>query len=120
MAQKNFWVAVNSYTADDTRITKSISLDAWINHPVTRAVLNDEKFIMHFAFKNAAGEYISEEEAIAINNKFDIDAPVQSANKRVFTVGPAEAGPSTSNHVPEQPASTSETGLLARALKRRK
>ena len=127
MVQKNVWVAVNSYTLDEKRITKSISLEDWINHPVTRAVLNDEKLIMHFAFQNAAGDYISEEEAIAINKEFDVDAAPHSANKRVFTVGPAEPGPSGSNepgpsgsNSPEQPASVSDAGLLARALKRRK
>ena len=102
------------------RAASQPSLEDWINHPVTCAVLNDEKLIMHFAFQNAAGDYISEEEAIAINKEFDVDAAPHSANKCVFTVGPAEPGPSGSNSVAEQPASTSDAGLLARALKRRK
>ena len=77
MPNKNVWVAINSYTHDETRITKSIGLDEWINNPVTRGVLNDEKLIMHFSFKNAVGAYISEDEAIAINKKFDVDATVK-------------------------------------------
>jgi len=93
---KNVWMAVNTYEDLHTKemVTKSIKLREWINHYSVRTLMDDDKMIMHVAFKDANGKYISEDEAIAINDKFDPDKPV-STPRRVFQVGADGGGPST-------------------------
>jgi hypothetical protein len=101
------WIALNSYmekgALPDSDPTKySMKLCDWLEDPGVKVILEDEKYIKDFVFMNDKGVRITEEDAIALNDQFNVDAP-PVARRRVFALPPISAnannaGPSGSQY----------------------
>lgn len=104
------WFFLNNYELTDEEGLKqekavSIPLRTWLADEAVQDTLNDESKIMHFHYKDGFGKYITEEEACAINDKFDINAPQAPKPKRVFSVPPDDSSAQASTSKQPEPAS---------------
>ena len=86
---KHNWVAINAFYAkegDEEKTPCSIKLAEWLNHPEIQMLIEDETMIKDLIFMNDKNVRIDEEDAISLNEQFDINAPVTAEpRKRIFT-----------------------------------
>ena len=97
------WIALNSYIVENDNSEKpdpipySMKLADWLQDPNVKIVLENTEKIADFVFKNDKGIRITEDEAIALNEQFDVNAaPI--ARRRVFTVPQNGTAPPVPNN----------------------
>ena len=112
------WYACNTFKMNPTdkeEVAKShcIPLRDWLAHPNVANCLECPELIADVIFKNSKGIRITEEDAVAINDKFDPTKEVAPVvRKRVFSMPsePATAQKSSKNRVTYPWTSTAEAG----------